>query len=88
MELAHAEERLEEARRSVERAERERINAERAVASARASSTGSTDGVRGGGTDARRVRRQARVLSRAAAGRVPRARPPCAATRQRGSGTQ
>lgn len=35
-ELAHAEERLEEAGRSVERAERERINAERAVASARA----------------------------------------------------
>ena len=36
MELAHAEELLDEARRSVERAERERINAERAVASARA----------------------------------------------------
>ena len=35
-ELARAEERLDVARRSVERAERERINAERAVASARA----------------------------------------------------
>ena len=87
-ELARAEERLEEARRSVERAERERINAERAVASARASSTGSTDGVETAVQmpGAFAVRRWS--CQEAAAGRVPPVRPPCAATRQRGSGTQ